>query len=367
MTTEIYRRLAKHLDSLPAGFPPTPDGLELRILQRLFSEEQAALAVHLTLLPESAETIAARAGFSPEKARAMLEEMAHLGLITDVRRPNRPPRFMAAQFVVGIWEYQVNRLTPELAEDVSRYLDTAWNGQLWQQRPQLRTIPIGASLEQPSEVLLYENAEKLLAERTRFAVAPCICRQEMKLLGEGCYKPMETCLVMDGGADLYLRHGRAREISREEALEILQLADRAGLVLQPGNSQDANNICCCCGDCCGILRNAKRHPQPSSVISSSYYAQGNPELCVQCYECVDRCQMDAINLDSGYAEVDLDRCIGCGLCVSTCATGALRLLKKEAPGLLPVPASDMENYTLIAQRRGIPGPLEQARQRRRAD
>ena len=336
-------------------------------MQRLFSEEQASLAVHLNMMPESAEIIAARAGLAAEIVLPVLEEMARLGLITDVRRPNRPPRFMAAQFVVGIWEYQVNRLTPELAQDVSRYLDTAWPAKRWQDAPQLRTIPIGASLEQPSEVLIYESAEKLLDSYTRFAVAPCICRQEMTLLGEGCHKPQETCLVMGSSADLYLRHKRAREISKEEALQILELANRAGLVLQPGNSQNASNICCCCGDCCGVLRNARRHPQPSTVISSSYYAQGNPDLCSQCYECLDRCQMDALSLDSGYAEVNRARCIGCGLCVTTCATGALRLVKKEAGALPLVPASEMENYVQIALRRGMPDPIDQARQRKRSE
>ena len=365
MEDSIYKTLASHLDQLPGGFPPTANGLELRILRQLFTPEQAALAVHLSLLPEFVQVIASRAGLSPEQTLRLLDKMAASGLILDIQRKGRPPRYMAAQFVVGIWEYQVSRLTPQLARDVEQYLADAFAPELWQKAPQLRTIPIGASLSTPAEVMLYESAEHLLEAHTRFAVAPCICRQEQALLGDGCDKPLETCLLMGTAADLYIRHQRGREISREEALAILRLANQSGLVLQPGNSQNANNICCCCGDCCGVLRIAKRHLQPASVISSAFYAQCDPDLCNLCLTCEDRCQMEAIHTDSGYVVVDLNRCIGCGLCVPTCSMDAMQLIRKPESLQPVVPLNDLENMTQNALRRGLPSPIEAARQRAR--
>ncbi|OQY87342.1 MAG: hypothetical protein B6D39_13020, partial [Anaerolineae bacterium UTCFX2] len=167
----------------------------------------------------------------------------------------------------------------------------------------------------------------------RFAVTPCICRQERQLAGEGCGKPLETCLSLDGAADGAIRQGRGRAITLEEALHILQSANCAGLVLQPGNSKDAQYFCCCCGDCCGVLRNVKRHPQPGRLISSAFYAVSAAALCSGCGECLERCQMDAISLAEGWAAVDRERCIGCGLCVTTCPSGALRLERKPAAEL----------------------------------
>jgi len=41
MATDIYERLAMHLDDLPAGFPRTEGGVEMRILRRLFTPEDA--------------------------------------------------------------------------------------------------------------------------------------------------------------------------------------------------------------------------------------------------------------------------------------------------------------------------------------
>jgi len=43
--SDIPRIPLAFLDGLPGGFPPTPDGVELRILKRLFTPEQAELAM----------------------------------------------------------------------------------------------------------------------------------------------------------------------------------------------------------------------------------------------------------------------------------------------------------------------------------
>ena len=148
------------------------------------------------------------------------------------------------------------------------------------------------------------------------------------MVGEGCDKPLETCLSFGSGAAYYQRNGLGRPIDQEEALAILDLANEAGLVLQPGNSQRAGFICCCCGDCCGVLRNLKQHPQPASVLASAFFAKVDEDLCTSCGVCETRCQMDALDLENFVAEVNLDRCIGCGLCVTTCPTEAIVLERK---------------------------------------
>ncbi len=203
--------------------------------------------------------------------------------------------------------------------------------------------------------------ETIIIRGARFAVTPCICRQERQLAGEGCGKPLETCLSLDGAADGAIRQGRGRAITLEEALHILQSANCAGLVLQPGNSKDAQYFCCCCGDCCGVLRNVKRHPQPGRLISSAFYAVSAAALCSGCGECLERCQMDAISLAEGWAAVDRERCIGCGLCVTTCPSGALRLERKPAAELPHVPDNSLMMYLQLARARGVLGPSEIAR------
>ncbi len=146
---EIYPKLAKHLDQLPGGYPPTPDGLELRILRRLFTPAEAELALHLTLIPERAAVIAKRAGIPLAQVEPMLAEMAAKGLLVDMVARKKedgsahPARYMAAQFVIGIWEYQVKRLDQELAEMMGEYLKIAFNPQTWQKAPQFAPSRLG--------------------------------------------------------------------------------------------------------------------------------------------------------------------------------------------------------------------------------
>jgi Na+-translocating ferredoxin:NAD+ oxidoreductase subunit B len=217
--------------------------------------------------------------------------------------------------------------------------------------PQLRTIPVGKSIRAGMEVLPYEQAEEIVRKQTTFLVAPCICRREHRLKGTGCEKLMEACLVFGWGAEYYGRNGLGRFITLEETLEILKIAEEQGLVLQPSNSQDIVNICCCCGDCCQVLEHLKTHPVRAAAVTSPFVAALDPERCTGCGTCQDRCQMDALTLAAAFAVLNTNRCIGCGLCVTTCPSGALRLKRKPPEKLLPVPRSPREALILRAKAR----------------
>ncbi|MDT8305703.1 MAG: 4Fe-4S binding protein [Anaerolineae bacterium] len=355
-----YERLAEHLDRLPGGFHRTESGVEMRILRRLFSPDQAALALHLTLIPEEARVVARRAGIGVEEAEARLEKMARSGLITSLHPKERPAKYMATQAIVGFYEFQVAWMDEDFARDASEYLEQL-PPENWQRAPQMRTIPVGESISARMEVMAYEQAETLIASQTQIRVSPCICRKKARLLGHGCDKPLETCLAFGSGADYYARNGVGRDISKEEALAILQQANDAGLVLQPGNTQRAGFLCCCCGDCCGILQIAKRHPRPASILVSPFFAEVDGALCSACGDCEFRCQMEAIGLDNGYAVVNRDRCIGCGLCVTTCPDEAVTLVRKAEEEQRPVPATDRDLYIQMLRARGVANTPELAK------
>ena len=82
MPQDLYQQLAHHLDNLPGGYPPTESGVELRILRRLFSPEEAELAMCLTVLPEEAKVVARRAHWPVPETAQMLQEMEAKGLIS---------------------------------------------------------------------------------------------------------------------------------------------------------------------------------------------------------------------------------------------------------------------------------------------
>lgn len=358
MTADVYERLAKHLDDLPAGYPRTESGVEMRILRRLFTPEEAEVAWHLNLIPEEARVIARRARIPVDEAARRLEGMVEKGLIFAVRRREKPPLYLVWQFIVGFWEGQVGRLSPELVHDFEEYLPSFVNYDHWQKAPQLRTIPVGESVSSEAAVMAYEQAEALIRDERTFSVAECICRQEMHLLGEGCDKPLETCLGLGLTARHMVQAGRARAISQEEALAILKLAEEAGLVLQPANAQDPEFICTCCGCCCLVLRSMKLHPKPASIVASPFTASIDVDFCDGCGTCETRCQMEAIRLEDDHAVLDLDRCIGCGLCVTTCPTEALSLLRKPEAEQPHVPKNIVETYVHVGRARGKMGTAE---------
>jgi ferredoxin len=304
------------------------------------------------MITEPAEVIAERVDGEVEQVAAQLEEMSKKGLIFR-RQKGGAPHYSASQFVVGIWEYQVNNLDLELIHDVNEYLPDLFPHEIWREVPQLRTIPVEESISVESEIMPYEDAETLVRERERIAVAPCICRREHQMIGEGCDRPMEVCLVFGTAADYFVENGLARYISVDETLEILALAEETGLVLQPSNSKRIVNICCCCGCCCQVLKAFKRHPKPASLVSSPFVIASDPDICVGCGDCVTRCQMDAISLVGDVSVADLDRCIGCGLCVTTCTSGSLYLVRKPEEEQAKIPTSLARTYIMLAKARGV--------------
>jgi hypothetical protein len=160
MSKDVYEKLAAHLDKLPAGFPPSPSGVELRLLKRLFTAEEAKLAAHLTLNREEAGAIAHRAKLVLGKAEQVLREMARKGLIFSIETKGAPTLYQAVPWIVGIYEFQVNNPDESFFQDVNEYFSTRRQASRPQPIPQMRTIPIARSIEPQLEVLPYERAEE---------------------------------------------------------------------------------------------------------------------------------------------------------------------------------------------------------------
>jgi len=357
MGNTVYHELANHLDRLPGGFPSTPDGLELRILKRLFTEPEARLACRLTLIPETTQVIAYRCGLPEDEAATMLEAMWQKGLILKHESKGKPSRYMASQFVVGIWEFQVNRLDPELVGDMATYIPVLFDADAWRRAPQMRTIPVNRSIDPKLSVLPHEAAAALIRTKDHFVISPCICRKERRMAGHGCDGPLEACISFGDTGSYFVQSGIGRPVDRQTVLDLLESADRAGLVLQPSNSRDPAWICCCCGCCCGVLRTVKTYPKPAELMAAPFAVRLNAEPCTGCGICVGRCQMAALALKGKTVQLNHHRCIGCGLCVSTCPTGTLRLYRKPRAQQRRVPANMATALLRTAWKRKKIGPF----------
>lgn len=352
MSESIYHDLREQLDQYSIGFPATESGVEIKLLKKLFTEDEAGMYLDLTLQLETPEAVAKRSGRDADETARLLETMAEKGLIFRLKRPDSV-KYGAVPFVVGSWEFQLGSLDRELALLFEEYFTEVFGKKGIAIEPPMRTIPVNKSISHSWEVAPYDDLRKILEDKERIAVANCICRVQKGLIGHECEKPLEVCFMFGAHAEYYVDNGMARWINPDEASKILDGCDEAGLVPQPFNAQNPGGFCNCCGDCCGILRSIKLSPQPAMSVRSSYYAEVDTELCSGCETCIDRCQMDAISMgDDETARIDLERCIGCGLCVTTCPSEALSLLQKSEDSLYKPPADGRELFMSLAQKRG---------------
>jgi electron transport complex protein RnfB len=351
MDTELYRRLAERLDAIPNGFPKTASGVELRLLAKIFTAEEAGLAAVMRLHREPAAEIAARAGVDPQRAYKVLKDMARKGLVR-IKKGQGELYFGLMPFVVGFYEEQLPRLDQEMAQLVEQYLVEMHTLGSDQGPSVHRVIPVGEAVPFQLEIFAYEQASALLEGAQSWGVRDCICRVQQKLVGKGCERPVEACLVFAPVENAFGNDQTIRPLSKQGAFEILQQAEAAGLVHTTGNYRDGHfYICNCCPCCCGVLRGLTEFDIPTALASSGFHSSVDAQICSGCGECLEHCHFEALSLSGEMCEVDVARCVGCGLCASACSTGALQLVRRPD---YAAPPTDLKEWMLQrAVARGI--------------
>src|SRR5574340_973440 len=337
-----YKRLAEHLDALPNGFPSTPDGRELRILQHLFSPEEADLAARLSTKPETIEQIAARTGLDVAQIRPLLKVMARRGLI-EAGVKDKALVFESMPFVVGFYEMQVHRMDAEFARLVEDYFRSGF-GKALSMKPQFhRVIPAHEAEHDSLEVRPFESAAAIVDSMGSWGVLDCVCRKQKALIGQACKHPIDVCLAMHPQPGAFDESPFLRALSRDEAMATLRRAAEAGLIHTVTNTvEGVSYICNCCTCSCGILRGMAELGMANVVASSPFVNQVQGVLCTGCEACVPACQFNALSMDAALVSVDRDRCVGCGVCVLTCEADALVLVRRPEEEIKPVPQTRLE-------------------------
>ena len=352
MTDAIYLKLREQLDQYSIGFPATKSGVEIKILKKMFSPEQAQMYLDMTMMLEDPASVAERTGRDAMAVAEMLETMAKNGLLFR-KYTNGQVKYAAVAFVIGSYEFQLKSMDRELAELVEAYLNEGFMDFSPDKNiPPLRTIPVQQSVQVSHPVAPFAQAREIIKSKDKIALADCICRHQQELIDKGCKKPKEVCFSFGSHADYYVENGLGRFITQEEALAVLDKCEESGLVNQPANMINPGGMCNCCGDCCGVLRALNRLPKPAQSVSNNYYAQVDVQLCTACETCLERCQMGAISMETQTAVINQDRCIGCGLCVTTCPTEAITLELKPDVQRNDPPSSGRDLMIKTAELRG---------------
>ena len=329
------------------------------LMKATYRAEEAELLTGMPLNLSDLETLADRKGMDPATLGCALDELAGRGLVYrtsgEVRLKYRvnPPRFVFLRSL--FWPGRDDAYVRSVAPWVSTYYRDGF-GDHWKlvQTKGLRALPIRQTVEDPRHILPYEDVKKVLGNQDRFAVAHCACRHRHNadVHAPNCKHEVENCLHFGKLADYIVENGLGRKITQQEAEEILDRAEDAGLVHAVSNWQDnVDTICNCCRCCCVYFQAFHVLKHSTSMSHSDYEVVTNPKTCTGCGLCVKRCPMEALKLaphpaaanKSGKASVlTPDLCIGCGICAHKCPSGSLKLRQRRERIAPPVNVAELK-------------------------
>jgi NAD-dependent dihydropyrimidine dehydrogenase PreA subunit len=348
---DIYERLAFHLSTLGMGLPYREDLLTI-LKENLTPAEAQVLLLLPTkvapLQPVGVDEITSSVNLPREKLVDMLESLSERGLLFSGKTNQGNKGYALQQVGFGFpqaffWKGEDTPHARNMANLIAKYFNRQVTAEAYaaSETKPFRYIPVDKTIDHDIQAVFpYHVMEKVIQQASVFAVAHCPCRMTMRLRGRGCGHPLEVCLKFDDMAEYLIERELAREITREEALEVISKSEESGLVHFVDNAiKDIKHNCNCCGCACWNVGSIKRRKIPRDVLMATYFIrQTDKDKCIGCGNCVKICPVDAIAIEGDYATVDEHWCIGCGLCVRQCSNGAARLkLKTDRTNQLPLP------------------------------
>jgi NAD-dependent dihydropyrimidine dehydrogenase PreA subunit len=362
---DTYKQLADHLSALGMGYPPN-EGLE-ELLRANFSPVEAEVALGIPtkvipLQPIGIDEIMGTVNLPRPELEDMLESLSQRGLLFSGTTEDGEKGYALQQVGFSFpqtffWKGEHTPHARNMAGLVAKYFNRKVTQEAYASETKaFRYIPLDKAIEPDVQAVYpYHMMETVIQQASLFAVCHCSCRMIASLRGKGCEHPMEVCIKFDEVAQYVIDRRVGREITREEAREIIKWSEDAGLVHFVDNAiGDIKHNCNCCGCACWNVGSLKRRKIPRDIIMASYFIrETDKNECSGCGECVEACPVDAIRMEGDFPTVDQDWCIGCGLCSDRCSTGAARLkLRPDKTGQLP--ASDFRAlHGRILRERGL--------------
>ncbi len=275
----------------------------------IVTDEEADIAIAAGLRKErTAQWLADKVGRTVEEIQPSLDRLVYYGVFRRCRidGTDEDSYFMQI-FAPGILEMMVNNQEllhehPEVGrafEEYTRLRMQSMGPILPDGYGLMRVIPVESAIEGIPGVTDDERLSHYLDKYDVFSVSPCSCRASRTSLGDGCgHLAEDMCVQMGKGAEHYIRTGRARQITREEALEIVKRAEENGLMHDIPNIEGAGEsaaICNCCACACFGLR-AGLMFGARDAIRSNFVAEVDEAKCVACAQCVEVCPGNALKL-----------------------------------------------------------------------
>lgn len=332
--------------------PPICDEF-IALVEHMYTEEEAEAVRHIKPWRlKSAASIASASGRPLSEVKEVLHRLAHeKHLLISVGKGDRE-HFAIMPIVPGTFELVLIRKSPEtvtpwhqrFAELFEALYSTGYVAE-YNSKPthSVRYLPVAEAVEAMPMAMPSERLEAIMEDYDDFAVGVCQCRLTKNLLGEGCGRPLEVCMVMGSFTSRLVDEGRARRVDRQEAVEIKKAAEKEGLITWMLNDRSSKSFrcsCSCCGCCCDALRQITEFNVPGFIAPPHYLPHIDREACNACGKCAKVCTLGAVVVtgegDGKRVEQKTERCIGCGLCAVACPEKAVTM--REVAGYREPPA-----------------------------
>lgn len=338
---DSYQRLADHLSNLGMGYPVRDPLLEILKANLTPSEAEISLALPVNRIPFSpigVDEILRERDLSREELESVLEGLTQKGFLYSGLTPEGEKGYALLHIGFGFpqtffWKGEDTPQARKMALLVGKYFNRQVTQEAYGSRTkQYRYIPVAKAVRADLQAVFpVQLMEQVITQTRRIAVAHCPCRVSYQLAGRGCAHPVEVCMKFDELADFVITQGLARELTREEALQVIRLTEEAGLVHFVDNAEgNIKHNCNCCGCACWNVGNIRRRKIPRDAIMATYFMRETDfTACSDCGQCATICPVAAVRMSDNGPATDRDWCIGCGVCATVCPTDAVVLNVRE--------------------------------------
>jgi Pyruvate/2-oxoacid:ferredoxin oxidoreductase delta subunit len=357
MREEVYRQLLEVMKKRGGRWPGMDIPEFYEMAEELFSPEEAQVNNAMPKGPTTAKDLAKEIGRDESEIERILERMADKGLCVAVAFGDTQ-FYQASRFAIGIMDYQFMRGTTterdkKLARLIHAYKQAcdAKDGPVKLDFPTLRVIPVDRTIGAKNTIHTYDQVQTYIDKYDPIAAGACYCRHEAALLGEDTHGvPVQVCMTFGMAAQFTSQRLGARIVTKDEARDLLDQAEAAGLVhMSMNTTEDIQFLCNCDRWHCNVIKMVLDQSRPAMFFNSGFEPRVDPGSCTGCKTCIDRCPASARKInEQDVPEVDFGRCFGCAVCATGCPSNAIVMVSK--PGFPKPPKDDKSLREAIRSR-----------------
>jgi len=347
MGQEVYRQLLEIMKKRGGRYAGMDIPEFFALVEVLFSPLEAEINNAMPRGPFTAKDMAAGMGRDEGEIKDILEAMADKGLCLSLTT-DQGRFYQAARLgMPGLLEFQfmpgrTAERDKKIAELIHAYKKT------YDQKadlpeptfPNNRVITVDALVKVDNQIHTYDQVQSFIDKYDPIAVSTCYCRHAAVLRGEDIHgMPTDVCMQFGPIAQYVIERLGGKKVTKQEAREVLDRAEKAGLIhMSQNTTEDIGYLCSCDRWHCIVVTNVLAKPKPGLFFNSGFEPRFDSDLCSGCGICIDRCPPAALTMgDNDLPQVNLDRCFGCAVCATGCPTEAIGMVNKPS---FPEPPKD---------------------------